>query len=149
MRLIYNYFLVLTTIEAQTTFTSNYSGVLRTNNQIYTRYGQTTKSFYYQAIEVRVSITGSYTFTSSSTISDTYGYLYQGNFYPTYPQYNIVISDDNGAGGGQFQLTASLRSDIRYILIFTTYSPLAIGTINFAGTGPSLISILPLNINTL
>jgi len=52
--------------------------------------------------EVRVPVRSTY----------TYDYLYQGNFYPTAPQYNIVESDDDSSGNNQFGLTVTLRSDI-------------------------------------
>ncbi len=148
MRLISNYFLVLTTIEAQT-YTSNYAGVLTTNSPSYTRYGPSFGSFYYQVLEVRVSATGSYTFNTSSTIADTYGYIYQGNFYPSFPQYNVIALDDDLAGSGQFQITADLRSDLTYILVFTSFTGLDTGSFDIAASGPGTISMTPININTL
>jgi len=66
--------------------------------------------------------------STSSTISDTYGYLYQGNFYPSYPMYNIITHDDDTAGSRQFRLTANLRSDLKYILIFTTFTGNSFGS---------------------
>jgi len=105
------------------------------NSGIYSRDGATGVNYYYEAIEVRVNTTGDYTFRSSSSIGDTYGYLYQGNFYPSYPSYNIVTKDDDTAGNGQFQLTATLRSDITYILVFTTYQEGNIGSFSIAASG--------------
>jgi len=147
VRLIYNYFLALITIEAQTSTTSNYAGALNMNSQTYTRYGS-SGSFYYQAIEVRVPTTETYTFRSSSTIADTIGYIYQGNFYPSYPQYNIVAQDDDTAGGGQFLITATLRSDMTYILVFTSFSPVNTGTFDVTASGPGYVSLNPIYINT-
>jgi hypothetical protein len=115
------------------------------NSGNFTRYGS-SGIFYYHAIEVRVPVTGTYTFKTSSTISDTYGYLYQGNFYPTLPQYNIVRSDDDSSGNNQFGLTVTLRSDITYILVFTTYSQLATGSFNIAASGPSSVYMNPISI---
>jgi hypothetical protein len=88
---------------------------------------------------VRVDTTGTYTFKSSSTIGDTYGYIYQGNFYPSYPSYNIVTQDDDGSGNRQFQLTATLRSDITYILVFTTYTPNLTGSFSISASGPGYV----------
>ena len=106
------------------------------NDGKYTRHGANGLNYYYATVEVRVNTTGTYTFTTSSSIKDTYGYLYQGNFYPTYPSINIVTSDDDGAGGGQFQLTATLRSDITYILVFTTYAENEVGSFSILASGP-------------
>ncbi len=146
MILIYNYFLALTTIEAQ--YTQSYSGLLTANSPTYTRNGG-SGTFYYQALEVHVSTTGTYTFQSSSSIGDTFGYLYQGNFYTSYPQYNIVRQDDDGAGGGQFQLIADLRPDLTYILVFTSFNVIQTGSFDIAASGPGTISMTPININTL
>ncbi len=88
---------------------------------------------------MRVDTTGTYTFKSSSTIGDTYGYIYQGNFYPSYPSYNIVTQNDDGAGNGQFQLTATLRSDITYILVFTTYYERNTGSFSISASGPGYV----------
>jgi hypothetical protein len=100
--------------------------------------------YYYHAVEVRVNTTGTYTFKSSSSV-DTYGYLYQGNFYPSYPSYNIVTRDDDSAGGGQFQLTASLRSDITYILVFTTFSERTTTAFSIIASGPDDVFFNPIN----
>jgi hypothetical protein len=99
---------------------------------------------------VKVNTTGTYTFKSSSTIGDTFGYLYQGNFYPSYPSINIVTRDDDGAGNGQFQFTADLRSDITYILVFTTYSPGSTGSFSITASGPDNVfdSIQTIQITT-
>jgi hypothetical protein len=40
------------------------------------------------------------------------------------------------AGKGQFQLTATLRSDITYILVFTTYQEGNIGSFSIVASGP-------------
>ena len=98
---------------------------------------------------MRVPTTGDYTFRTSSSIADTFGYLYQGNFYPSYPQYNIVASDDDGAGGGQFQITTTLRSDLIYYLIFTSYYPGNIGSFTVTVSGPDYVSLNPIHIDNI
>ncbi len=113
------------------------------NSGNYTRYGGSGQ-YYYHAIEVRVPTAGTYIFRTNSTISDTYGYLYQGNFYPTYPQYNIVKSDDDGSGGRDFGFTVPLRSDVTYILVFTTYASLATGSFNVVVSGPDNVFMNPI-----
>jgi hypothetical protein len=115
------------------------------NSGNYTRHGASSGSFYYHAIEVRVDTTGSYTFGTSSSISDTYGYLYQGNFYPSYPQYNIVAQNDD-ASNRNFGFTVTLRSDITYILVFTTYNVDIVGTFDVAASGPGNVYMNPINI---
>jgi len=138
----------LTTTTSTTTLppiiTTSYSNALTVNSQNFSRDGNAASFYYYQAIEVRVPTTGTYTFTTSSTIADTYGYLYQGNFYPTYPSVNLITQDDDGAGGRQFQITATLRSDITYVLVYTTYTQSATGSFNIAATGPGDVSFNPI-----
>lgn len=123
---------------------SNYSHALTTNSFSYTRAGA-TGSYYYHAVEVRVNRTGDYTFRTSSGIQDTYGYLYQGNFYPSYPQYNLVTQDDDASGNNQFRLTATLRADITYIVVFTTYNQGATGPFEISASGPGYTSYNPIS----
>lgn len=106
------------------------------NSNVFSRAGVNGQVYYYEAIEIRVNTTGTYTFNTSSSIPDTYGYLYQGNFYPSYPQYNIVVQDDDSAGNNQFKLVATLRSDLTYILVFTTYQQSTTGTFEIVASGP-------------
>jgi len=122
-------------IQAQASVSTTYSGTITTSSQYYTRKGA-TGTYYYQAIQVQVPVTGEYTFQSSST-TDTYGYIYQGNFYPTYPQYNVVGEDDESGGSNNFKITASLRSDITYYLIVTTYHTVRIGSYVISASGPN------------
>lgn len=133
---LFSYFVATTTTQAPI-ITSSYSNVLTVNSRNYTRYGQSSGSFYYHAIEVRVPVTGDYTFRTNSTIGDTFGYLYQGNFYPTYPQYNVIAQNDDAFGNNQFGFTVALRSDITYILVFTTYFTGATGSFDVVTSGPS------------
>jgi hypothetical protein len=116
------------------------------NSQNYTRSG-VSGTYYYQAIEVRVATTGSYTFTSSGTIQDNHGYLYQGNFYPSYPQYNIVIENDD-LSGLNFGFTVTLRSDMTYILVVTTHGAQLIGSFTITTSDPANVSMTPININS-
>ena len=124
-------------------YTTYFAGALTFNSPNYTRHGG-SGSFYYQAIEVRVPVTGEYTFTASGSF-DTFGYIYQGNFYSSYPEYNIVKEDDDSAGNGQFKITATLRSDLRYILVFTTFDQLKTTSFNVAASGPGSPSLVAIS----
>ncbi len=126
--------------------TSSYTGATTMSSQNYTRLGG-SGTYYYQAIEVRVPTTGTYTIRSYSTIADTIGYIYQGNFYPSYPQYNVVAQDDEGAGGGQFQIIRALRSDLVYYIIFTAYHGRTTGRFEITVTGDAAVSLTPVFIN--
>ena len=123
---------------------SNYSNALTTNSLTYGRSGA-SGSYYYHAIAVRVNRTGDYIFRTSSTIGDTFGYLYQGNFYPSYPQYNLIIQDDDNSGNNQFKISATLRADITYILVFTTYNQLDRGSFEISASGPGYAYFNPIS----
>ena len=114
---------------------SDYSGAITYSSGQYTRPEGAAGTYYYEAIEIRVNTPGTYSFKSISDI-DTFGYIYQGNFYPQYPQYNIIAKDDDGATNGQFLVTAELRADITYILVFTSFHPNQIGTFTISASGP-------------
>lgn len=47
---------------------------------------------------------------------DTHGFLYNGTFDPLSPSTNLIMRDDDGAGNGQFKLTAFLEAGVPYIL---------------------------------
>ncbi|UJR07257.1 hypothetical protein I4U23_011545 [Adineta vaga] len=114
---------------------SNYFNQLTSSNSFYDRNGTSSGPHYYQAIEIRVNVTGTYSFRSSSSL-DTYGYIYQGNFYPFAQSINLLGQDDDTGDSRQFQVTAVLRSDIKYILVFTTFSPNQFGQYQIISAGP-------------
>ncbi len=116
---------------------STYSGILSSSSPRFTRANINTGNFYYQAIQVVVSTTGTYTFTSTSSF-DAYGYLYDGSFNPLSPSQNLITSDDDSGGGnGQFQITRSFQSGRTYILVATTYSASITGSFSIRATGPA------------
>jgi len=124
---------------------SNYSNALTLNSETFSRYGVSSGSVhFYNAIEVQVETTGTYIFKSSSSF-DTYGYLYQGNFYPSYPSLDLITSDDDSAGSRQFQLTGNLQSNIKYILVFTTFGERITGPFNIIASGPDDVSLIPIS----
>jgi len=116
--------------------------MLTTSDRNYTRYG-CLGTFYYRALQLRTATTGKYTFQSSSEIHHTFIYLYQGNFYPNDPQYNIVIQGDDSSENYPFGFTVILRSDLTYVLVFTTFSPLATGAFNIIIKGPDFVDMIP------
>jgi hypothetical protein len=129
-----------TTTET-TFFTSNYSSTLTLNSGTFRHDGNSTGIFYYEAIELHVNTTGTYTFTSLSNI-DTYGYIYQGNFYPSL---NIREQDDDTGGNSQFRMTAFLRADLTYILVVTTFYASVTGPFSVVVSGSDNIYFIPIN----
>ncbi len=90
------------------------------------RYGRTECSSswndYYEAIQVNVITSGSYTFSSDSSV-DIYGYLYTDHFNPFNLSENLLSEDKFGCGNTQFKLVYYLQSNATYVLVVTTYEP--------------------------
>ncbi len=135
VRLINNYFLALITIEAQTIITSNYSSALTTDNQKFIRPATSSASYHYEAIQVVVATTGTYTFKSISNL-DTYGYLYNQSFDPSYASENLIIEDDEMGKLHQFQMTATLEAGVPYVLVVSTFNSNVVGPYSVVATGP-------------
>jgi hypothetical protein len=111
------------------------------NSASFARPSGTARNYYYQAIEATTYTAGTYSFSSSSSI-DTYGYLYESSFDPSHPSYNLVASDDDGAGDRQFQISRYLQSGRKYILVVTTSSTGTIGSFSVRVIGPSSVSLV-------
>ncbi|CAF0790659.1 unnamed protein product [Adineta steineri] len=127
---------------------TQYSSALTINSQMYCRTSVcSTPNTYFQAIQLNVSISGTYTFVSNSSM-DTYGYLYYNTFDPNYPPVNIIILDDDGDGARQFQLTAHLQISTRYILVVTTFYQDITGSFTITATGMAPIGFSSINVSS-
>ena len=126
---------------------SHYSSALTSHSGIYIRPGQITRSFYYEAIVLIVYSTGNFVVRSSS-ILDTYGYLYNSSFNPLYPFDNVIASDDDSGGSRQFLLNVTLTYGSSYILVVTTYAPGIIGDYSVTALGPATIIFNPIPVTT-
>jgi len=126
---------------------SSYSGALSSTSGRFTRPGATVGTYYYQAIQVRVYTSGRYSFTSSSSM-DTYGYFYSDTFDPSSPSQNLIASDDDSGGSGQFRINVTLSYANTYILVVTTYPPSTTGTFSVTGLGPASVSLTPMSPTT-
>lgn len=123
-----------------------YSGSLTTNSPIFYRPQSLTNDYhYFQAIQVTVPTTGTYTFKSSSSI-DTRGYIYRTYFDPSDASTNFMLDNDDGAGQLQFSLQASLDAGQQYVLVVTTHRAQITGAFSVLGGGPGqpqLVGIIP------
>ena len=95
---------------------------------------------HYRALQVTVRASGTYTFMSASSI-DTYGYFYNHSFNPSYPSRNLVASDDDSGGEGQFLLSVNLTSVSSCVLIITTFGGNITGSFSIRASGPSSIRL--------
>ncbi len=79
-------------------------GALTTSSSTYIRSGQTTGLYYYDVIQLSVTVTGAYTFNLSSLNTtaggvpsnalDTYMYVYANMFNPAAPAGPLAFNDD-------------------------------------------------------
>jgi len=83
---------------------------------------------------------------------DTFGYLYQQDFIPNSPNLNIIYYNDDFQGNLNFKFTAYLQSNIRYIVVYTTYSQSVTGTYTLTVSGLNSVNlgkiIIPSNTST-
>ncbi|CAF1088909.1 unnamed protein product [Adineta steineri] len=124
---------------------SDYSSALTIYSPMYfrDRNSSSTSLFYYEAIQISVSMTGIYTIVSNSNM-DSKGYIYRNNFNASFPDENLLFIDDNMAGHEQFMLTVILDAMINYILVVTTYSESVMGTFSIIGLGSDLVYFSPI-----
>ena len=119
---------------------SSYSGYLSSTGSVFNRPGGVTGDYYYQAVRLVAWGSGNYILSSKSSI-DTYGYLYRNLFDPSSPSQNLITSDDDSAGDGQFQISVYLSYGLAYILIVTTHSTNEVGSFSVRASGRSVIDL--------
>ena len=120
---------------------SIYPSGLSSSSPMFTRpYASEGNYYYYQAIQVTVSASGTYNFTSSSTL-DTYGLLYNSPFDPSNPTQNLIKSNDDGGDDKQFLIVVRLESGRRYVFVVSTWFPRETGIFYIKACGPSSVDL--------
>jgi hypothetical protein len=123
---------------------------LDVNDGRYNRLDGGSSGHYYEAIQVIVNRTGTYELTSASYNNmDTHGFLYNGTFDPLSPSTNLIMRDDDGAGNGQFKLTAFLEAGVPYTLVVTTHQAGITGPYSVVATGPGDVEFIPIDPTSL
>jgi len=109
--------------------------------------GASGSTYYYQAIQVTIYTTATYTFRSNATGQlDLYGCFYEFSFDPYNPGRNLVVCDDDSGGGYQFLISRFLPYGGTYILVVTTYRSGDTGYYTISAVGPDAVrmnSIVP------
>lgn len=74
---------------------------------------------------------------TTSSGFDTFGVLYNSTFNPTDAGQNVLVTDDQNGGDGQFALIANLHPSVKYTVVVTTYFPYSVGefVLNFYCSG--------------
>lgn len=118
-------------------------GRLSTTNPIFRRPNSSNDNYYYDSFNVTVSISDTYSFTSSNAgLIDMYGCLYERSFDASYPLSNLLICDDDKAGGLQFLIRQYLYKELQYILVVTTYQSGETVSYTIEANGPSRVLLL-------
>jgi len=107
-------------------------------SQVYDRTG-CDGGYYYEALQMNVITSGSYTFSSSSYMS-LYGYIYRDYFNPFNISENLLFENDDGCNSYQFKLFAYLHSNTTYILIGTTNIPIIKYLFQITALGPAIVT---------
>ena len=124
---------------------SVYSSALTNRSQIYCRQRNCLGSmFYYEAVQINVNRTGSYTILCNSTM-DTYGYIYNTSFNPSFTNENLLLFNDNSGVDLQFIFRTFLQTVTTYILVVTTNRQSVTGVFSVIATGPELLIFSPTN----
>lgn len=109
---------------------------LNTASPLYYRSGSGTPSYYYKTNTFIAPTSGTYVFeVTSSSIFDTYLYLYQGSFNPSSASNYIAADDDSGIDAWS-KITINLTQGQTYILVFTTFNTFEIGTATVTASQP-------------
>jgi hypothetical protein len=127
---------------------SSYSSSLSSSSGIFQQvYGDPQHFYYFQAIQVTASTSGTYTFTSSSQL-DTVGYFYDTSFDPSVPTENLITDDDDDGDDYQFSIEAFLEAGHTYILVVTTHGESETGGFSVSANGPDTVSLLSITPTT-
>ncbi len=140
--------------------TVTYSGTLAVTDPTFNRpledgsgLSGTTTYFNFQAFYVDTS--GLYTMTMTSgtfapgTADDGFFVLYIDSMDASTPLLNFFNADDAGGAGNLPQLVEYLDAGVTYLLVSTTFDPLAVGSYSVQITGPGNITLgATLRLNT-
>ena len=101
-------------------------------------------TFYYQAFHCNVSVAGTYSFESNSSM-DTFAYMYNNSFIPPTPLQYLLASDNDGAGKAQFRVNVYLDTTTAYILVVTTVKSNITGSFSIIALGFSSVTFSSIN----
>ena len=114
---------------------STYSSELNTGSATYLRERCGKWTHHYEAVQINVSTSGEYGFSSSSSGMATSGYLYRDTFDALDPSLNLIASDYDSCGNDQFQFRSFLQRSSRYILVVASSYVDTKGTISIVTIG--------------
>ncbi|UJR19518.1 hypothetical protein I4U23_022648 [Adineta vaga] len=99
-----------------------------------------SNGYYYHALEVTVSISGTYSFSVDSYVGAV-SYLYDTSFDPLNPSTNLITQQDNSR--------IVLQSGRKYILVVTTSQPSIMGSFWISARGPATLTLTSMETPTV
>jgi hypothetical protein len=119
----------------------NVSVALNSSSPTFTRYPNSSGTYYYQVNPFTANITGTYVINLTRSSGDPYLNVYS-NFNPANSAVNVLGYNDDGGGDLNSRLTINLTSGQTIYIVSTTYSNLETGnfnlTVNSTSSGPSV-----------
>ena len=97
---------------------SIYTSAFNRDGATYSGKRCSTSKYYYQALQINVTVSGRYSISSQSEVN-VHGFLYRDVFDVIDPSLNLTERDSVGCGNGQFRLQTHLQTNITYILVVT------------------------------
>ncbi|MFN9745731.1 MAG: PEP-CTERM sorting domain-containing protein [Betaproteobacteria bacterium] len=96
----------------------------------------------YQVTEIAVSVTGSYSFLTTSGGHDAFTFLYS-SFNPANATANGIIANDDLLGLTTSGFSASLTAGVSYFFVSTGFAPTDFGSYSTTIGGPGLAAVVP------
>ena len=101
-----------------------------------------TPYYYYQSYALNVTTDGLYAIQSYSNI-DMAGLLENDTFIPSNYFQNLLNLNDNLAENGQFFMTSTFSTSMRYILVITTGKINIFRSFTVIIKGPAYVTVIP------
>jgi hypothetical protein len=99
---------------------------------------------YYEAIEVKVVQSGTYSFVVNG-INNSFAKIYKNKFNPFNPYENLHSSHLSSCDGNKYKLIADLQADTTYVLVVSTDSPSVTAAFSIIVSGPNKTSLSQLS----
>ena len=121
-----------------------FSGEIVTG-KTFRRASKANRHYFYQAYPFEVKRDEDYVFVSESA-TDLFGLIYKDAFHPNDSRTNMITLNDDAGPNYGFSIDIPLKEKVTYILVVTTFEPLAIGKFNvrIKNDGPPVEFKMPL-----
>ncbi len=121
---------------------TSYSSALTKNSPKYAPLFCDASTFYYEAIEVKVVQSGTYSFVINGIINSYVDiYIYKDKFNPFNPYENPLSSALSQCPDNKFKLVADTQANTTYVLVVSTGSPSVRTNFSIIVYGPKNVTL--------